>query len=84
MAHFYGKMKGNRGEVTRCGDRHSGLKATIASWEGAIEVELYHQQGVDCATITLVPWGQQHFAPKVLYEGRLRDAAHGGERNDGV
>ena len=40
MSHFYGKLKGSRGEATRCGTRSSGLKTTAASWDGAIHVYL--------------------------------------------
>lgn len=40
MAHFYGWIKGQRGEASRLGNKSSGLSVTAASWAGAIEVTL--------------------------------------------
>lgn len=40
MAHFYGTIKGARGEASRLGSKASGLKVVAASWDGAIEVVL--------------------------------------------
>lgn len=40
MAHFYGNLKGSRGEATRCGTRQSGIRVSARSWKGSISVEL--------------------------------------------
>ena len=32
MAHFYGKLQGNRGETTRLGSKSSGITSTINGW----------------------------------------------------
>ena len=32
MSHFYGNMKGSRGETTRCGTQGSGIWAHIRGW----------------------------------------------------
>lgn len=55
MAHFYGTLKGNRGEASRLGSKASGIKACIASWEGAVTVVLWHdaETGVDMASVYL-------------------------------
>lgn len=56
MSHFYGTLKGARGEATRCGSKNSGLRVVAASWKGAIEVLLYEDDGVDKFVITEIPW----------------------------
>jgi hypothetical protein len=57
MAHFYGTIKGGRGEASRLGHKSTGLQATAASYSGAVEVQLYaNKDGVDCAIISLIPW----------------------------
>jgi hypothetical protein len=40
MAHFYGNLKGSRGEATRCGTASSGLSVSARSWAGSVTVEL--------------------------------------------
>lgn len=45
MAHFYGNLKGSRGEATRCGTASSGIKVSARSWGGSITVELEERDG---------------------------------------
>lgn len=40
MAHFYGTVRGQRGEASRLGSENSGLRVSACSWQGRIEVEL--------------------------------------------
>ena len=40
MAHFYGNLKGSRGEATRCGTRQSGIRVSARSWAGSVTVEM--------------------------------------------
>jgi hypothetical protein len=57
MAHFYGTLKGARGEATRCGSKKSGIATTAAAWGGAITTEVYiDAQGRDCFRVTQRPW----------------------------
>jgi hypothetical protein len=42
MSHFYGTLRGNRGEATRCGTQNSGMETWAASWSGAIRVVLWY------------------------------------------
>lgn len=74
MAHFYGILQGARGQATRCGTRTSGMDMTAASWEGAVSVTLYEQDGRDYARVALMPW---HGAgtSRVLYDGPVSGAA---------
>jgi hypothetical protein len=68
VAHFYGTLRGARGEATRAGRKGSGLRAYVASWQGAVRAELYHQDGVDYAVVSLVPWHGAGVA-RELYHG---------------
>lgn len=40
MAHFYGNLKGSRGEATRCGTASSGIKVSARSWDGSVTLEM--------------------------------------------
>jgi hypothetical protein len=69
MSHFYGSLKGTKGEATRCGDKKNGLCTYAASWSGAVKVDLTHREdGVDWASVYLVPW-QGSGVTLRLYEG---------------
>lgn len=59
MAHFYGTVRGGRGEGTRVGHRNTGLTTVAASWSGAIRVQLYHDAiaNVDRYRIYQETWG---------------------------
>lgn len=55
MAHFYGQLKGSRGETTRCGTRISGIWAKVKSWDSTVQVTLSDQDGVDKFDIEIYP-----------------------------
>ena len=40
MAHFYGKLQGNKGETTRLGSKSSGITATINSWDVGVTTQI--------------------------------------------
>ena len=40
MAHFYGSMKGARGETTRTGTKNSGINAHVRGWDVGVSVSL--------------------------------------------
>jgi hypothetical protein len=75
MAHFLAAIKGHRGEASRLGSKKSGLDATAASWQGAVDVRLWHdaKTGRDMARVSLIPW---HGAGsnKPLYYGPVSGA----------
>jgi hypothetical protein len=58
MSHFYGTLKGNRGEATRCGTKGSGVGVTAASWNGAVSVMVYFDEvsGEDRFSVVQHPW----------------------------
>lgn len=58
MAHFFGSVKGQRGEASRLGSKRSDLQTTSASWQGSVDVRLYYdaETGRDMAHVTLQPW----------------------------
>lgn len=39
MSHFYGRLQGGRGGVTRCGTKNSGIEATVESWSTIIRTK---------------------------------------------
>jgi len=85
MAHFYGRIKGARGEVTRLGGIASGMKTTAASWEGAVCVSLYYDMETksDFVRVTLQPWkGCGVF--KELYNGPVNGKGKPSPKNGGT
>lgn len=73
MSHFYGSIKGTRGEATRCGDKRSGYVASIAGWQGAIRVALYHNPTLeqDFFEVRLIRWGSSRGEEFLLASGPL-------------
>lgn len=41
MAHFYGKVQGNRGVATRCGDKNGGINGSVSGWNIGIEARMH-------------------------------------------
>lgn len=60
MAHFYGRLQGNRGEATRCGSKDSGIDATAESWSTILRVKQIHTGGSD---IGIVDFTTKHGNP---------------------
>lgn len=44
MSHFYGHVKGGRSAVTHGGTKNSGYEAVAASWDGAVETQLWFDE----------------------------------------
>jgi hypothetical protein len=42
MAHFYGRVEGNRGAATRLGTKDSGIGTVAASWDGCILTNIWY------------------------------------------
>lgn len=75
MAHFWGSIRGSRGQASRLGTKASDLHVTAASWHGAVSVQLYHDAKIDTdmARVQLIPW---HGAGvhRTLYDGPVSGA----------
>ena len=72
MSHFYGTLKGSRGEATRGGTKSSGMTTYTAGWRGAVHVEVYTQaDGRDAFMVSLVPWQGSGGESVVLARGLL-------------
>ena len=56
MSHFYGSIPSSsrRTVPTACATKGGGLKVRAASWAGAIETHLYHQDGLDRFEVRMV------------------------------
>lgn len=70
MAHFLGKVSGQRGTASRLGTKNSGLVTVAASWEGAVSTRLFYDEktGRNMAEVMLTPW-RGVGVEKVLYLG---------------
>jgi hypothetical protein len=44
MAHFYGSVRGQRGEVSRLGGPNTGLKTVAKGWDFGVEVQLVYDE----------------------------------------
>ena len=42
MSTFYGQVEGMRGAATRCGSRDSHIFASLQSYDGSVQTELYY------------------------------------------
>ena len=73
MSHFYGTVKGNRGEATRMGTKESRLTTYCASWSGAARCCAYvNSEGVDCVHVELTQWHNAGASPAILlYDGPI-------------
>jgi hypothetical protein len=67
MASLYGRLRGNRGEVTRCGSKASGIHAILETWEGAIRVDL------EAHGFFRVQIGQKDSPHTKILEGNIND-----------
>jgi hypothetical protein len=58
MSHFYGTLKGCRGEASCCSSKGSGVVVHAASWEGAVCARVFHDEetGKDWACVGLTDW----------------------------
>jgi hypothetical protein len=69
MSHFYGIVKGGRGEATRTGHKTTGLETTAATWSGAIHTTLYvDDSGRDRYRVEQIPWDSKG-AYRLIAEG---------------
>jgi len=76
MAHFYGQVRGQRGQASRLGTRNSGMETVAASWQGAVKVFLSEVDGQDWATVALTPWHGRGTS-RVIYSGPVSGAEGG-------
>jgi len=75
VAHFYATLRSRQGEASRLGTKASGMDATVASWQGAVSVRLWHDSATDTdmADVSLIPWnGAGNNVP--LYAGPVAGA----------
>jgi len=86
MSHFYGYLKGNRGETHRCGSKGSGMWAEVKSWDSELSVTLHEDgDGKDVYDISVSPIrgaGQEKLRLRVngeefiYYKGKVYKGEH--------
>lgn len=69
MAHFYGNLKGSRGEATRCGTRQSGIRVSARSWAGSVTVRFEDLGGDVRVYIETAP--DSSVGGRIVYAGPL-------------
>ena len=74
MSHFYGMISRSARKTvpTARGHASSGLETVAASWQGAVEVNLFHdtKTGRDMFRVCLIPW-HGHGINKELLSGPI-------------
>ena len=73
MSHYYGAIHGSRNTpVTRCGTKVSGITSYTASWDGAIETNMWFNEteDQDYVEINRVLWPEKRLL-KTIYRGPL-------------
>lgn len=71
MAHFYGTVRGSRGEASRMGGERSGMVTYCASWRGAVRCHAYvNAEGMDCVRVSLTQW-RGRGVERQLYDGPI-------------
>lgn len=78
MAHFYGTIRGQRGEASRLGGKASGLTVYAASWQGAVRVTLWYDSATDTdmADVKLTTHTNGAGTERVLYSGPVSGAPY--------
>lgn len=71
MSHFYGGVRGGRGEATRCGSKRAGIQAYAKSWVTCVKVHYSYDEGVD--SIRVVARDIDSGSSKVLWKGTETD-----------
>ena len=69
MSHFYGNMKGSRGETTRCGTKNSGIRCHVRGWNYGIKVIIQHYNGKDIVSVWETGGSNGHNPDRLVYEG---------------
>lgn len=72
MAKFYAHIQGSRGPASRLGCLASGIRASIKSWEGEVNVNMWHSAPDKCdwVWVTLERHGGSASGERVtLYRG---------------
>ncbi len=57
MSHFYGEMKGNRGSVSRCGTKNSGMTCHIRGWDVGVRVTILYNDEEEVDQIAVYKTG---------------------------
>ena len=67
MSHFYSRIKGSRGEATRCGTKSSGIRANATGWDigGTCKVHFNPQLGTDVVEFYLTNGSNGHSSTRV-------------------
>ncbi len=74
MAQYRATLRGTRGEASRLGSKSTGMFAHVASWQGAVEVELTYDPATDTDNARVVltrHHGNGSRPERVIYDGPI-------------
>lgn len=75
MSRFYGDLKGNRGEATRCGSKDSGIRSHARGWYFGGKVVMYVDPatGEDYMEVYATHGSNGYGQSKLLFRGLKKD-----------
>lgn len=67
MAQFIARIQGNRGCVSRCGSKDSGISATLSGWNLGCDVRMIYNEEKECDELFVeITGGSNHYNDSVL------------------
>ena len=67
MSYFYGEMQGNKGSVTRGGNKVSGIWCHLRGWNSGIKVSLQNDNGKDIIIVSKTGGSNSPNETKIVY-----------------
>lgn len=74
MSHYYSRIKGHRGEATRCGVKSSGITARADSWTigGRVDIKWSNHLQTDVVTIYRTK-GSDSYGSRIMSYAYIND-----------
>ena len=72
MATFYGRLKGNRGAVTRMGSASSGIQCSAQSWNGSLVTSMYEGLNGETRVDLSIAEGSSAYG-RLVFSGSLKE-----------
>lgn len=71
MAHYYGTVKGGRGEASRLGHKTTGLVTTAQTWSHTVTTALHYDEATGRDMLSVCVSAQDGSSIRCLYSGFL-------------
>jgi hypothetical protein len=73
-SHYYAECASGKSRASRTGTLKTGIRAVVASWQGACHTTLYDKDGVTYVRVHLALWGGKGTS-KLIYDGPVGEYA---------